>query len=172
MKGLVMREYMYTGTARVNVFFSQLVGIIGLLFCLVLAGTLMILPILTKPTVLTDGTIWTFVCLGLWFLVIGGSTCLGLINAYPTIWLDDNGLSLSVLIFGRVFVPWRDVIDIGTGHVPFGNVLVRARRITPLHRIYGWLYSRSLFPSFIIGRDIEGRDELVHEIRQRIRHTR
>lgn len=95
-----------------------------------------------------------------------------MINTFPTVWIGDQGLAISAFLFRRVDVPWFDVIDVGAGRVLFGHTLVRARRITPFHRVYGWLYSRTSYPSFLIGRNIENHDELLREIGKRIQATR
>lgn len=64
---------------------------------------------------------------------------------------------------------WEDIIDVRPIRWSLaGDTLVRARRISPVHRLYGWMYSHSLFPSFVIGRDIEQREELLAEIERRI----
>jgi len=107
------------------------------------------------------------VLLAVWTLMIGWFVGLTLINIFPTIWVGDEGLTISAFLFKRVTVPWADIVDIGAGRVRFGGTLIRARRITPFHRVYGWFYSRSWYPSFVIGRDIQHRDELLREIRQR-----
>lgn len=157
-----MREFTYKGIARLGVVITQIGGVATIVLCMLLVGWLLSLKL--PP----DASIWTMGCLEIWALVLGWTVGLALINIYPTVWLGDQGLVISTFLFARVTVMWADIIDLGTGHVPFGNVLVRARRVTPFHRIYGWLYSRTLLPSFVIGRGIQDRDELLHEIRRKL----
>jgi hypothetical protein len=58
------------------------------------------------------------------------------------------------------------------GQVRFGHDLVRAKRITPFHITYGWLYSRSLCPSFIIRKNIEDHDILISRLAKRAKIVR
>lgn len=161
-----MRRFGYVGVARLAVTFTQFSGVVVLLLCVVAAVTLFVLPFL--PQAPPDVSAVGMTCFALWVLMIGLSVGFGLMNSYPTVWLEDKGLTISAFLFGRVRIAWPEIVDVGVGRVPFGHVLVRARRITPVHVIYGWLYSRSLYPSFIIRRDIEHRDELIRELRQRM----
>lgn len=39
--------------------------------------------------------------------------------------------------------------------------------ISPFHRVYGWLYSRTFFPSFVISKGIEDYEQLVQEFKRR-----
>lgn len=161
-----MHKYSYHGVTRLGVMLVQAVGCLGTVFCIGLAIALAVVPAVRMPQVWAEGTIWTLLCLSSWVLIVGGGISLVVMNSYPTVWTDERGITLSVFLVGRVFVPWPLVVDVGAGSVPFGNTLVRARRITPLHRLYGWLYSRTFYPSFIIGRDIAERDQLLDEIRR------
>ena len=110
--------------------------------------------------------------LAIGFLFVGCAIGLVLMNAYPTVWIGDEHLVITAFLFKRVKVPWADIIDVGAVHVPFGFVLVRARRITTFHKVYGLLYSRTLLPSFVIGPMMQDRDELLREIKVRARESR
>jgi hypothetical protein len=91
------------------------------------------------------------------------------INFLPTIWMTEQGVQISAFIFLRVQILWSEIVDIGAGMPPEGYVLVRCRKITLFHRVYGWFYSQTFYPSFLIEKDISDRDELIHEIRRRIK---
>ena len=157
-----MREFTYRGIARLGVVFLQATGAIAILLVTLGAGWLVAAAIRFRaPQYDTVG------CLVLWMLLIGWTVGLAQINVFPTVWVDNYGLTISAFFYKRVAIPWSDVIDVGAGRVPFGHTLIRARRITPFHRIYGWLYSLSLHPGFLIRRDIENCDELLYEIKRR-----
>ncbi len=157
-----MREYNYEGAARLGVTFLEMGGAAAILSVTLGVGWLIIMAVQVGPS-----SYEVVGCMGAWTLLFGWLIGLTLINSAPTIRTSDEGLFISTFIFGRVKIPWAEIIDVGAGHVPFGHTLIRARHITPFHRIYGWLYSRTLFPSFIIQRDIQDREELLREIRRK-----
>ena len=115
---------------------------------------------------LLDDPRFTLVCIGFWTLIIGWTTSFGLINAFPTIWLGETGVTITAFLFFKIHLPWSEIIDINIGGVRFGHDLVLAHRITIFHRIYGLLYSHTYYPGFIIRKDIIDRDKLLSEIIQ------
>lgn len=160
-----MREFGYTGIAGAGVLLRQLAGVVSIIMGTSVAVLMVVLSI--SQFGLYHGAIWTFVCTAVWALLAGWIVGFVLINFHPTVYVGDDGLAISY--FGRrIRIPWDDIVDVGAGFVPIRHTLVRARRITPWHRLYGWLYSFSLLPAFVIGRDIENYDELLHEIRRRV----
>ena len=161
-----MRRFGYQGLTWLGVVFTQIGGVVSFIFGTAIAAAFIVLPFL--PSTPADTSALCGAGVALWFLAIGLLVSFGLMNAYPTVWLGEEGILISAFLFTRVPIAWTDIVDVGAGRVPFGHILVRARRITPTHRIYGWMYSRSLYPSFIIRRDMEGRDELIYEIRRRL----
>jgi hypothetical protein len=161
-----MRAFTYEGAARLGVILTQVGGTVSIVFWTLVAGSALLLSLQVDPPY------WGASCFVIWILGFGWAIGLTLVNVYPTVWIEDQGLVISAFLFQRVMIPWTEIVDVGAGHVPFGSILVRARRITPFHRVYGWLYSRTLLPSFLIGRDIQDRDELLREIKKRIQATR
>jgi hypothetical protein len=169
-----MKKFSYNPSVRLGILIQQLIGVLGLLISTGIAillfwGTENVeapsnLNIINDPRS-------TLVCFGIWSLVIGWVTSLGLINAYPTIWLDESGISISAFLFFKIHIRWTDVVDINIGRVRFGHDLVRVRRITIFHRIYGWLYTNTIYPSFIIRKDIEERENLIREVQQKIQRS-
>jgi hypothetical protein len=169
-----MKKFSYNPSVRLVILIQQLIGVLSLLISTGIAillfwgtenvGSPSNLNIINDPRS-------TLVCVGFWSLVIGWIAGLGLINAYPTIWLDESGISISAFLFFKIHIRWTDVVDINIGRVRFGHDLVRARRITILHRIYGWLYSHTIYPSFIIRKEIKDRENLIREIQQRIKRS-
>jgi hypothetical protein len=160
-----VKEYTYPGGRQV---FAQISGVAAIIFGTLMAGVFFVGPILLHRDA---SFVMNISCFALWFLVVGWVVGLIMISAYPTVWVGDEHLVISAFLFFRVCLPWSEIIDVGAGRVRFGHSLVRARRITPFHRIYGWMYSRTLYPSFIIGREIQDRDELLGEIRRRSREA-
>ena len=160
-----MKKHSYVGNGQAAVTFTHAGGVVAVVISTLLAIATIAIGCLTDSPPLSAG------CFSLWFLMVGWLLGLGLMNVYPTIWVGDEYLVISMFVFVRVAVAWTEIIDVGAGHVPFGHTLVRARHITPVHRLYGWLYSRTLHPSFIVGRWIQDRDELLREITWRARQA-
>ena len=167
-----MQKFSYSPPVSLCILIQQIIGIFGLLLS---TGISIFLfwgtdRVVASPGLnFMDDPKFTLVCAGLWSLIIGWITSLGLVNAYPTIWLDDTGIWISAFLLFKIHIPWSEIVDINIGRVRFGHDLVRARRITTFHRIYGWLYSHTFYPSFIIRKDIIDRDNLITEIRQQIK---
>ena len=68
--------------------------------------------------------------------------------------------------------PGDNVVVIADAALVSGDgAVVLARRITPAHRLYGWLFARTAGPAFVIGASLQGRDELIGEIEARVRTT-
>ena len=107
-------------------------------------------------------------CLGLWFMLIGWTVGLGLVNQNPSVWLESDHLGISAFLFGRVKIPWSEVVKVTVKHAPFELVVIQANRITLFHRLYGWLYCRTCKPAFIIRPEIDNYVELVSEITRRV----
>jgi len=167
-----MTQYSYQGISRMKVWFSQLTGILGMIFSSIMAICTILgirfLPQNNAPlTILNDPKI-TLVCFAIWFLVIGWSVSLTLLNSLPTLWVNEDGIYISAYLFFKIKIPWSNIVDIKVGTIPFGYILVRTRKISIFHKIYGWTYTRTLYPSFLIGKDISNRDKLLSEISQRI----
>jgi hypothetical protein len=57
------------------------------------------------------------------------------VNLHPTIWTGDEGLYVS-FNFGRVFIPWKDVIGIREKELFVWYPRLYARKITWFHYIY------------------------------------
>ncbi len=156
----IVKQYTYPGGRQLLAQVSGVAAIAAM--TLVAAG-------IVAVGIQTNSPVWSIACLAIWFLLIGWTVGLTMINVYPTVWVSDEHLTISAFLFVRVNVPWTGIIDVGAGHVPFGHILVRARHITPFHRVYGWMCSRTLYPSFVVGRGIQEREELLGQIKERAR---
>lgn len=171
----MIQKYSYKGIYRIGIILRQIGGVIGIIIFTSFAGFIFwqirLIEIKKSDNILTDSRI-TLVCFGLWCLVVGWFGCLALINASPTVWIQQDAILISAFLFFRISISWSDIIDIGAWQIPFGGVLVRARKITPFHRIYGWLYSRTWSPSFWIEPRIEDYEYLIREIRTRATNRR
>lgn len=167
-----MKQYSYQGISRIKVIWCQVTGFFGILFSTGVAIFLLVgigfLPKATSSASILNNPITTLICLALWFLIIGWSVSMTFINLLPTIWINKDRLYISAYLFLRIEIPWSAIIDIGSGNPPFGYTLVRARKITVFHRFFGWLYSRTLYPSFLIGKGISERDDLILSIKQNL----
>jgi hypothetical protein len=163
MNETTLTRFTYRGLGRIRVLFLQVGGTLCILFTLVLTGFVVVTGVNTSSSLGAIG------CWGGWVLLIGLTVGLLLINQYPTIWLADDYLEISAFGVMRVRIRWEEVLHVqAVRWPPFGYILVQARRITPVHRLYSWLYSRTVQPGFIVGRDIEHRDVLLSEINRRV----
>jgi hypothetical protein len=112
--------------------------------------------------------------LALLMLLVGWGVFLVLANSHPSIWLGEQDLMISVVPLGRVRIRYEDVTEVrALGRYSPGTV-VTAHRITLLHELYGLTYSRTAVPepSFVIGPAIQGYDELVRALKERIAQAR
>jgi len=161
-----MKEHTYEGSAGSRVLTLRLIGAGLVISSTSIAVVTLLIGLWQIP--LSDPGLSGVICIVLSILLIGWVGGFIAMNLYPTIRVEDKGLALSYFVFWWVVIPWDEVIDMRP--IPFrrGDVLVRAQRITPFHRFFGLRYRLSFLPSFVIGRDIENRDELLREIRERI----
>jgi hypothetical protein len=106
--------------------------------------------------------------LALWFIAIGWSVGAVLVNAYPTVLIDDDHLTISVFLLMKAKVKWCHVLGVRSLRFPFQGIAVQARRITLVHSLIGWMYLRSFQPCFLIRPEIEGYEELLHAIQQKL----
>ncbi len=158
-----MLEFNYVGFGRIRVVLSQIGGIISAVLSTLFAG-FMVVGMILEDAVFSAG-----ICLAIWAIIFGWTLSLTMFNAYPTVWVGDQGLAIRFL-FRRILIPWDEIVDIRkVTSPPFGSHIVRARRITMFHRVYGLIYAKSLLPAFLVGRGIGNRDELLDEIRRRAR---
>jgi hypothetical protein len=90
-------------------------------------------------------------------------------NAYPEITVDKNGLYVHFLWY-RLPLTWQDIIEVKPYFFSLPNRpswVVRTRKLTPFHRLYGLLYSFTFLPSFFIFSTIENYEELTKIINKR-----
>lgn len=167
-----MREYEVTEVGRFGVLVVQAGGVAALTISTVMAAGILVMAFVENVPSDNPSGMGTLGCLALWSLLIGWIVGLGLINVYPTIWTDEERLVISAFLWARIEIPWAEILDVGAGRVPFGHTLVRARHITPFHRLYGWIYSRTLYPSFVINRRIQDREELLAEINSKAQYAK
>ncbi len=156
-----MKAYTYSGLTRYLSIVSQIITgivVIGLtLFALVFS----IAAISAGPSR------WGVLLLYAWMLIFIWGVGLTLINASPSIWLDEGGLTISAFIVQRIRIPWRDIVNIVPSVSPYSAIVIQARRITPFHRLIGLIYSRRFIPSFMIQSSIDNHAELLRDIRRR-----
>lgn len=172
-----MREqkFTYKGISKIRQVGLQAFGVIGtLLFTAIgvgcFAGAIQISNEISKKRILDNPSVTLF-CFGVIFIVFAWIIGSNFINFLPNIWISNDGITISSFIFFRNHILWKDIIDIGKGHPPLGYILVRARKITFFHRLFGWSYSQSFWPSFLIGLEIENGSYLLQEIRRNLLNT-
>ncbi len=170
-----MDKFTYTGLTNLARISRQINGVIGIVVFtgiafICFAGVWASPGDLHYTTVFDDPRV-ILICLA--FCMLGLAWGIGpmYINFLPTIWLDEDGIQISTFIFFRIRIPWNHMIDIGKAHSPKRHILVRARRISIFYCIFGWFYSHSFYPSFLIHEDIQGYSYLVDRIRQGIRDS-
>lgn len=96
-------------------------------------------------------------CLLICTLAAGWFIGVGLVNALPTVWVGEKGVAISAYFTGRVLIPWADLMAVKRWRAVPGIYIVHARRITPMHRLYGWITGTQL-PSFIL---LRSPDDLI-----------
>ena len=156
-----IKAYIYKGYRGSALGCAQVIGIPLIIGAALLSLGVIAVGILTRSSV---AAILFWSC---WFLLVGAIGGFGFLNAFPTVWITDSHLVISAFIHSRISIPWEEVLEVRQGSVPFGGDLILARRISPFHILYGWLYARSLKPGFVISPEIEEYLSLAQEIKQR-----
>jgi hypothetical protein len=173
---MTMKKFSYRGFQKGKIIFSQIMGIFAILTftalsILLFSGVNRIASSDQSINIFNDPRT-TLICFAFWFIAISWFIGGLFINILPTIWMTEKGLIISVFILFRVNILWKDLIDFGQGKPPKGFILVRAKKITPFHRLYGWLYSHTFYPSFLIGNEIQERDILLKEMKRVINNQK
>jgi hypothetical protein len=113
--------------------------------------------------------VWLFI------IAIFSGSCLILAgNFYTEIVSDKDGLHIYFL-WKHLFVPWEEIIELKPlFNIPFlKNIwVIRTRSLTFFHRVYGLLYSFSLYPSLVFTKGISNYDELNRRIRVSLKKNR
>jgi hypothetical protein len=106
-------------------------------------------------------SLWLFAaCIGLFIALFS--------NFEPDIQISSAGLSVQVFIFWWVFVAWGEIEEVRPTKTSFSSRIVLVRRLTPVHRLIGWIYAGRLKPGFLIRRQLEGYDEVLSTIREQL----
>jgi hypothetical protein len=167
-----MRRFSYSGKDLSEVNIWQIIGVI--LFALTSPLYIMTLialffvPLSPHPESIWDDLRVMIPCWSIFLFIFSFGLGSHFINYYPTIWTDENGISLSFLFLFRIKIPWSEVIDIKEYKYFQKAYLVQARKITPLHFFYSLHYAHSLRPGFLFKKSIDHGEELVREIQYRI----
>jgi hypothetical protein len=96
----------------------------------------------------------------------GAVVSLYIANLYPSIRVDEDGLLIDFL-WHRLRIPWKEIIEIKSIGSLFGFRAVwkvRTRRLTLLHRLYGFPH-----PGFFITSEITNYTELIQEIEHSVK---
>ncbi len=145
----------------------QLIGFLCLLITaplyLLILASLFFIPLSPEDYLLIP-------CWGIGLFLLSISIGSFFLNYYPTIWTDEEGLYLSFFLLFRIKVRWHQVIDVNERQGFFDRaMLVRVKKVMPLHILYSLFYSGSLIPGFLFMKSIQNADELICEIRMRAR---
>jgi hypothetical protein len=101
----------------------------------------------------------------LFLLAFGASVSLYIANLYPNIGVDEQGILVGYL-WHYLRVPWQEIIDARPIRAVFGLSLVwlvRTKRLTLLHRLYGFPHT-----GFFISSMISNYAELIREIEHHV----
>jgi hypothetical protein len=167
-----MKEYTYSGENQRDSKLWQLAGFLAFIgispVFLVTSISIFLVPLSSYPE-----TSWNSVRLSLFFwtflsFLLGFSIGSFFINYYPTIWTDNDAIYISYFVLLRIKIPWNEILDIKLVSSNPRTLLVRTRRITPWHIYYGFYYSQSCKPSFLIKGSIDNFDELTQVIKSNI----
>jgi hypothetical protein len=166
---LVPRKYSYPGFRYL---FSRFIAVVGVLFIigigLILILSSFFLPISRSPSSYLDDPRITLICFGSWSIIIGYFTGGIIINFFPTVWINDEGITISHFVIFKAFIPWNEVTYVFVRERWFYHyTMVLAKRITLFHKIVAWGYFHTSDPGFAIGDDIENQPELIRTIRNR-----
>jgi len=160
-----MRYFSYVGKHQKPVLIKQIMGFL----CLIITAPLYLLLMFSSFIVPVSDL--NFIWIPFWiislflFSISIGSFYL---NYFPSIWVDEEGLFLSIFFFFRLRIFWNEVIDISERQWFFDRVmLVRVKKFMPLHTLYSLFFSGSLLPGFLFTRSIEDANDLILEIRRR-----
>jgi hypothetical protein len=86
-------------------------------------------------------------------------------SVYPSFRISRSGMTVQVFLFWWAFVPWDDVQEIRDTLLGI-NKLVIVRKLTPIHRLYGWTLGLTPRPAFVIRKRIEGYDKAIKIIQR------
>jgi hypothetical protein len=93
LRRLSVKEYSYVGMGQAAVTFTQAGGAAAIVIFTLLFIAIIAIGYQTDSSLLSAG------CFALWFLMVGWLVGLGLMNVYPTIWVGDEYLVISMFVF-------------------------------------------------------------------------
>ena len=158
-----MRKFDYPDWTRVGIVWLQIGGFASI--ALATAGAVLLIAAGIAGGQAIANLLWV----PLWLLMIGWMVGSTLANLYPTVWLDERGLTISFFRFWRKNIPWTEVTALRQTRILLLQVLVvQANRITLWHRVIGWMYARSFSPCFLVRSNIENFEELIAEVESRL----
>jgi hypothetical protein len=95
-----------------------------------------------------------------------GTTVVNYFQEFTITW---EGIEFQVFIFWRILVSWSEIISIkgslwsrGTSYV------IVTERLTFLHRVIGLIYGRTFKPAFIFNHYLNGYDEAIKTIQEKL----
>lgn len=167
------KKYTYNGLGKAKQLFFQITGFLAIVIFTIF-GFAFFYAAMNGSKVpsgigfMDDPRVPPF-CLGTIFILGAWFFGLMFINLLPTIWTDESGITISFILVFHKNIPWKNVLAIEPISSPFDYYIVKARKITVLHRMIGWIYSKTFSPSFLIAKEIENRKELIWAIQAKTR---
>lgn len=158
-----VRNYSYKGTALLVVRMTEIAGIAAIVLSLLAAIVFVMIAFRSDWPPAID----LIRCGLIVDLAAGWLIGAGLINAFPTVWVGEEGIVISVYFTRRAAIPWSEVVNVKRWPLLPDGYMVSAKRITPIHKLYRWL-GRTSLPSFVILRSIDRSDELIRELGRKI----
>ncbi len=94
------------------------------------------------------------------------------LNSTPNIELHEDGLRIQSFGFHWVWVRWSDIVGLDESSSVLGpriqGTLVRARGLTVFHRLIALSYGSGITPAFIVSEGLDGYEDLVGIIREKL----
>ncbi|MBX7237087.1 MAG: hypothetical protein K1X65_22075 [Caldilineales bacterium] len=154
-----MKTYTYGSWARIGIAWLKIGGFLSIGFCTIGGILIAIGGILTKASL--SSVLWIMI----WMMAIGWAVGGILVNLFPNISIDEQGMIISYFHFWDKRIIWTDIITIQErSFLTRKWFIVLARRVSFWHKLIGLSYFKTFSPHFIIRSDITNADELIDEI--------
>lgn len=108
-------------------------------------------------------------------LIFGIVVCLILgtlhLHLFPPVTTSGVGIEIP-FFFHKLFIPWSDIVGVETAWFMGSVRVIKCRKITPVHWLYGLIYGgTSIYSSFLISSQIEDFHDLMREIKLHTEHN-
>lgn len=92
------------------------------------------------------------------------------VNLYPNVDVVEDGLRID-FFWSKLHIPWSQVVDVVQNKNPtYKSWSVEVTRLTPLHKLYGFLYLKSFSrPCFVIFSYLPDHPKLIEKINKQLK---